>query len=124
MSRNELSQTDALELRNSGADYLMLGQYENASKHFMESLKYEPNNTLTLRLLADVNQYVNILDMNGYQIGDTGATALAKALESNSSLTFLNLHRNQIGETGAVALAKALESTSSLTSLDLKDNQI
>ena len=53
MSWNELSQTDALELRNSGADYLMLGQYENAFKHFMKSLEYEPNKALTLRLLAD-----------------------------------------------------------------------
>ena len=53
MSWNELSQTDALELRNSGADYLMLGQYENAFKHFMKSLEYEPNKALTLRLLTD-----------------------------------------------------------------------
>ena len=57
-----------------------------------------------------LNQYVN---MNGYQIGDTGATAMAKALESNSFLTSLNLWGNQIGDTGATALAKALESNSS-----------
>ena len=92
MSRNELSQTDALELRNSGADYLMLGQYENAFKHFMKSLEYEPNKALTLRLLADAYYMLTLtLDMNGYQIGAAGATVLAKALESNSSLTSLNL---------------------------------
>ena len=48
---NELSETDALELRNSGADYLMLGQHENALRHLSKSLEYEPGNTLALGLI-------------------------------------------------------------------------
>ena len=57
--------TDALELRNGGADYLMLDQlqYENALKHLSKSLEYEPNNTLTLRLIAEtycmLNQHIH-----------------------------------------------------------------
>ena len=60
----------------------------------------------------------------GNQIGATGAAALAKALEFNSSLTSLNLSDNEIKEKGAAALAKALKSNSSLTSLNLNANQI
>ena len=61
--------------------------------------------------------------MNNNNIGDTGAAALAKALESNSSLTSLDLHENNIEDTGA-ALVKALESNLSLTFLNLGSNQI
>jgi len=62
MYRNGFS---ALELRCSGADYLMLGQYESALEHLSKSQQYEPDNTLTLRLLADAcymhNQHNNAL---------------------------------------------------------------
>ena len=88
------------------------------------------------------------LDLSKCQIGNTEATVLAKALESNFSLSSLNLvynktthiraksdlkkalesnsfvislnlQENRIGDAGATALAKALESNSCLTSLHL-----
>ena len=68
------------------------------------------------------------------QIGDQGATAIAKALEVNAVLTTLNLAGNQIcgldeyGEgtytvDGIKALAKALVKAP-LTTLDISINQI
>ena len=64
------------------------------------------------------------LDFN--HIGDVGAAALAKAIESpNSKLTRLNLQANQIGDAGAAALARALESPNSdIIGLELGSNRI
>ena len=42
-------------------------------------------------------------------IGDEGATAIAKALETNTTLSKLDLMYNNIGDEGATAIAKALE---------------
>ena len=42
-------------------------------------------------------------------IGDNGATAIAKALETNTTLSDLDLRSNNIGENGATAIAKALK---------------
>ena len=53
---------DALELRYRGAEYLMLGQYENALTH-LSKLEYGPNNAVTLRLLADVYYMLNQHDI-------------------------------------------------------------
>src|SRR6185312_16010715 len=111
----------------------------------------ETVNRLLKLLITSPSTYT--LDLSECQIGNTEATVLAKALESNfslsslnlvyneithtrakfylkkaldsnSSLTSLNLQHNQIGAAGATALAKALESNSSLTSLNLYGNQI
>ena len=51
------------------------------------------------------------LDLKNNYIGDAGAAAVAKALESERCLlTSLSLHGSGIGEAGAVAVAKALGS--------------
>src|SRR3990167_6781853 len=57
-------------------------------------------------------------------IGDEGAKALAKALQTNTSLTRLNLNLNNISDEGAKALANALQTNTSLTTLDLRWNDI
>src|SRR6185436_20136248 len=111
----------------------------------------ETVNRLLKLLITPPSTYT--LDLSECQIGNTEATILAKALESNfslsslnlvcneithlraqsilkkalesnSSLTSLNLILIQIGDTGAAALAKALKSNSSLTALDLRSSQM
>ena len=47
--------------------------------------------------------------LNGNDIGDEGAKALANALQTNASLTRLDLGRNDIGDEGEKALANALQ---------------
>lgn len=57
-------------------------------------------------------------------IGESGASALARALRTNCSLTYLNLGYNAIGETGAAAIGEALQSNCNLTHLYLTKNKI
>src|SRR3989338_1375086 len=64
------------------------------------------------------------LDLTNNCIGQSGASALATALQHNSTLTSLNLRYNNIGASGASALATALQHNSSLTSLSLSYNNI
>eukprot|EP00592_Proboscia_alata_P024229 CAMPEP_0194438114 /NCGR_PEP_ID=MMETSP0176-20130528/103337_1 /TAXON_ID=216777 /ORGANISM="Proboscia alata, Strain PI-D3" /LENGTH=76 /DNA_ID=CAMNT_0039260003 /DNA_START=233 /DNA_END=460 /DNA_ORIENTATION=- len=49
------------------------------------------------------------LDLSDNEIGDDGATDIAKALRANTTLTMLNLDRNEIGVDGATAIAEALQ---------------
>src|SRR6185312_12729189 len=118
-------------------------------------LSSETVNRLLKLLITESSTCTLDLNLSKCNIGNTGATVLAKALESNFSLSSLNLvyneithiraksilemaldlnssisltsldlYNNSIGDTGATALAKALESNSSLTSLNLRYNQI
>ena len=87
------------------------------------------------------------LDHSSNKIGDSGAVALGKSLESNRTLTYLNLgypdslqhgipepillsmrgqdpKRNRIGDLGATAFAQALRSNSVLARLSLQHNRI
>jgi Ran GTPase-activating protein (RanGAP) involved in mRNA processing and transport len=65
--------------------------------------------------------WLNLYD-NG--IGDVGASALATALQTNTTLTSLILAGNVIGALGATALATALQTNTMLSSLDLAWNPI
>ena len=58
--------------------------------------------------LNNHNCMLNKLYLGYNGIGDSGATALAKALESNSSIQVLGLAENDITNTGARALLSAL----------------
>ena len=64
------------------------------------------------------------LDLFYKNIGDAGATALARALEKDTVLTWLQLQRTKIGDAGATALARALEQNTVLGGLVLEDNNI
>jgi len=97
------------------ADLLTYREFLNSEKKSRKFLADLSQNPLIERPTYRVSYSLcSILDINMKNYG-TAATALAKALESNSSLTFLNHQYNLIGDTGAIALAKALESDSSLT---------
>ena len=54
-----------------------------------------------------------------HQLGDDGATAIAKALEVNAALTQLRLDDNQIGRLGASAITEALKANTLLTELSV-----
>ena len=60
--------------------------------------------------------------MSSNAIGDSGATAIAGALKSNTVLTTLHLRGNDIGDSGAAAITEALKSNTALTTLDLSYN--
>ena len=52
------------------------------------------------------------------------ASAIAKALETNTTLSKLDLYGNNIGGEGATAIAKALETNTTLSELYLGNNNI
>ena len=72
-----------------------------------------------LRLIRDshvealceaVNKYeVKELSLNGNQLGDAGAEAIAAMLRTNRSLTILDLRGNKIGDAGEKAARQAVE---------------
>lgn len=80
------------------------------------------------RLLGDVLAHgaskLRTLDLGFNRLTDKGATQLAKALETNTSLESLYLSGNEIGPAGARALAQALIKNTHLRSLHLSGNNI
>ncbi len=60
-----------------------------------------------------------VLGAQPNQIGDIGASAIAKFLKSNSTLSKLNLARNEISEEGKIALITGLEINQKLCDLTL-----
>ena len=71
-----------------------------------------------------VGSTLELVKVSDNEIGDSGAAALAGAVERNSTLTELHLGYNEIGDSGAGALAKAMERNSTLTKLSLSGNKI
>mmetsp|Transcript_16354 Transcript_16354/g.39216 ORF Transcript_16354/g.39216 Transcript_16354/m.39216 type:complete len:724 (+) Transcript_16354:141-2312(+) len=57
-------------------------------------------------------------------IGNRGATALARALDKNTTLESLNLSGNLISDEGADALARMIQQNRTLTKLNLNGNSI
>ena len=72
----------------------------------------------------ETNTVVTGVYLGHNSIGSAGAAALAKALEANTAVTKLVLHHNSIGDAGAAALARALETNIAITSLHLEGNGI
>ena len=56
-------------------------------------------------------------NLGGNNIGDEGATAIAKALETNTTLSSWIVY-NKIGYEGATAIAKAMETNTTLSDLN------
>ena len=54
------------------------------------------------------------VNLGGYRIGDAGATQLADALGTNTSVEALELGFNAIGEAGATQLADALRTNTTV----------
>ncbi|XP_068709720.1 NLR family CARD domain-containing protein 3-like isoform X5 [Montipora foliosa] len=81
-----------------------------------------PSSASALARALEVNSTLTYLNLSENEIGDSGAGALAKAMERNSTLKEVDLSENNISSFGAVALAKAMEVNSTLTSLNLSFN--
>lgn len=62
------------------------------------------------------------LNLERNNIGNIGATAIAKALRFNHTLKWLSLYTNNIGETGATAIANALKENENLVVLNFGNN--
>ena len=77
-----------------------------------------------LAAVLDANTTLTNLDLQGNNIGPTGAESLSTALKTNTTLTHLDLSSNNIGPGGAVSLATALKTNTTLTHLDLQGNNI
>ncbi len=76
-----------------------------------------------MRSLESNNTLASI-DLSNTSIGDYGAAAIKYILQSNNTLTFLNLESNNIGVHGGLNIAQSLHSNTSLTHLDLSYNKI
>jgi Ran GTPase-activating protein (RanGAP) involved in mRNA processing and transport len=79
-----------------------------------------------VKVQTKLNDSVETLDLRQHccRPGDTLATALAEALEHNSTYTTIDLRFNSIGHVGAAAVARILQLNSALTTLDLSHNKI
>ncbi len=77
-----------------------------------------------LQRIRDNDPTLTDLNLTGNEIGSTGATAIATALENNITLKSLDLGWNEIGNEGATAIAIALENNTTLRGLYLWYNQI
>ena len=76
------------------------------------------------RALQSRRSQLTRLDLGFNKINSSGATSLSEALCVNSSLTHLGLWSNKINSSGAATIAKSLQSNRTLIHLDLKSNEI
>ena len=78
------------------------------------------------RLLTSRISRLEMITLRYHCIAEFGASLLATAIRSNSSLTHLDLERNKIGPAGCEALASCLilKSTGPLTTLLLSYNRV
>jgi len=70
------------------------------------------------------NGVIQKLMLTSNALGDSAATIVAEALETNTTLKTLGLHDNKIGPNGGKALARALRKNETLESLFLSCNQL
>lgn len=73
------------------------------------------------RRLSVNDETLQVLDLVGYNIGNTGATALGRSLQQNTHLRSISLSYNLISSIGAVHL---LQAATNLQSIDLRHNSI
>eukprot|EP00808_Paulinella_micropora_P011269 g7931.t1 len=64
------------------------------------------------------------LGLSSENLGQVGASAVAKGLQVNKTLLELYIGGNSIGAAGAQAIANMLKVNKTLTSLDLETNEI
>eukprot|EP00794_Sanderia_malayensis_P010079 gene10079-11109_t len=70
------------------------------------------------------NIHKDEIDISHYNVGPTGAAAIAKAMQFHAKTTFLNISDNGIGSKGCVSFAEMLSENRFITVLDLSMNFI
>jgi len=116
---------------------------DNGAEVLAESLRRSSDTVALCKLILTYNSIGNVgasalgallgecsvvglveLDLNGNKVGDEGAVALAKGIETNTLLTHLNLKANNIGDEGAAEFVDSLDHNTTLLSLDLTHNSV
>lgn len=84
---------DSLSIRGNVCLASEKGNYNQSLNNFYNSLARSP---------------LKMLDLTGCNLGDEGASSVARVLYFNTSLRCLNLSSNKIGDDGAIALSYSL----------------
>jgi len=83
---------------------------------------YDPfGDEMLIKVLSGPTYNIRILDLSYASLTDKGAAIVAKFLQDNHKISLINLIGNQIEEDGYAAIAKALNSTTSLGCLYLNN---
>eukprot|EP00808_Paulinella_micropora_P020740 g14005.t1 len=109
-----------------GKDHLLtefLAKYENTCLHLHLGCLYSSGASAVARGLQ-VNSTIVRIDLSFHKIGDEGVKAISLALLVNRTLDELKLLRNNIGPAGAKAIADMLKVNQTLSRLNLRANQI
>src|ERR1700722_16727566 len=98
---------------------LSIENNEEKIKVLLQKIRDSNDNLETEQLTKDLittfsSSTLQHLNLRGSQIGDKGAIALSKALESNTALQSLDLYNTQIGDEGVTALSKTLKTSTTL----------
>jgi serine/threonine protein kinase len=75
-------------------------------------------------LPPQVNLAVARLDVSRNEIDDTGAIALARAVEVSQSLLYVYLYGNAFQDAGSIAIADALRVNTTVKALDMSQNRV
>ncbi|KAL0205995.1 hypothetical protein P9112_001302 [Eukaryota sp. TZLM1-RC] len=124
LSRSSLSPTKLDDQGLIKATKLIKNEYLVELSCFPWCFKYPYYRLFALARALESNSTLTTLDLECNNFTAEGAIALAHALESNSTLTRLDLWDNNITNKGASALARALESNCTLTTLYLQEDNI
>ena len=100
---------------------LGLGCSQNTSLSWMY-MSISDTGAVALAQALQHNSTLKELDLSESNINDAQAVALAQALHHNSTLKELYLSKNNISDAGAVALAQALHHSFTLKKLSLSGN--
>jgi Ran GTPase-activating protein (RanGAP) involved in mRNA processing and transport len=101
---------------------------ETRSVDFSRSYSWDetigPEGASALAEALQVNTTVTNIDLDDNRIGAEGASEFAEALKVNTSLMDISLSWNDIGAEGVLALADALKVNTSVTNINLSKNGI
>lgn len=86
--------------------------------------KIGDDGAVALARMLETNTSVLTVWLQGNCIGDRGAAALGEMMAVNRTITYLDLKYNIIGDLGARALSKGAEANTSIGILNLKGNKI
>jgi Ran GTPase-activating protein (RanGAP) involved in mRNA processing and transport len=115
------------ELGDEGVKTLTDGVLGNTSLHTLDlrSNSLTPNSSLSLQGLIVGSQYLTTLNLGENELGNLGATALARGLRHPACvLQKLDLSENGIDKAGTFALASMLRTNHDLQELNLGFNAV
>eukprot|EP00808_Paulinella_micropora_P018732 g56758.t1 len=100
-----------------------VAKYEGKLLHFFMEYLGDSGASAVAKGLQ-VNTTVQTLDIGYNNLGDKGAALIAEAIKVNTSLKEISLSINDIGDAGAIAIANALQVNKTVIKIALAYNQI